>query len=405
MLQLHWRREPAQHGENRRLADVFERERLRFLPQLEHLLWRELRAVLGEQPEAHGDVVRLLGRLPGGGLPGLRERHRQLLGCFVITACNCHRRGACLRVPALELREINAVGIGHGRTEVVARDSLAVVALKVQVHPLAEPLLAEEGLVHANHLGSLVVHRGSIEVVHGNIALRANRVCHRARVLGELGGAQHAHVLDTLDGLRRHVHRELLVPEHREAFLEGELEPVPARDAIACPVVEVFVCNHTLDALEVGVRGGGGGREDARCVEYVEALVLHRAHVEVAHRHDVVHVQVVLQPKRVLVPLHRLLQALHSTVELVDVAVLRENLQLYLPPRHGGVRVLDRTEVPCDEGKEIRGLHEGVFPLRIVLTPVHVPLLDEIPVGEEDGVLLLVCLNPHLVLGHAVGAV
>jgi hypothetical protein len=46
----------------------------------------------------------------------------------------------------------------------------------------------------------------------------------------------------------------LLVAEDSEALLEGELEPVAARDPVAGPVVEVLVRNHRLHSLEVSVR-------------------------------------------------------------------------------------------------------------------------------------------------------
>ena len=47
----------------------------------------------------------------------------------------------------------------------------------------------------------------------------------------------------------------LAVTKHGEALLEGQLEPVAARDAVARPVVEVLVRNHPLHPLEVGVGG------------------------------------------------------------------------------------------------------------------------------------------------------
>jgi hypothetical protein len=83
-------------------------------------------------------------------------------------------------------------------------------------------------------------------------------------------------------GAAGHVHAELAVAEHRQAFLERELEPVAAGDAVAGPVVEVLVRDDGLDALEVGVGGGGGRAQQGAGVEDVQALVLHRAHVEVA---------------------------------------------------------------------------------------------------------------------------
>ena len=41
-----------------------------------------------------------------------------------------------------------------------------------------------------------------------------------------------------------------------------------------------------------------------RVVEDVEALVLHRPHVEVGHGDDVEHVEIVLAPEALLVPAH-----------------------------------------------------------------------------------------------------
>ena len=93
---------------------------------------------------------------------------------------------------------------------------------------------------------------------------------HGACVLGELCGAQQTHVFDAFDrfgrsrclrvvfeGFSRQVLAELLVAENGEALFEGELEPVLASDAVACPVVEVFMADHALDVGVVHVGGGG----------------------------------------------------------------------------------------------------------------------------------------------------
>jgi hypothetical protein len=48
---------------------------------------------------------------------------------------------------------------------------------------------------------------------------------------------------------------DLLVAEDGETLLEGELEPVAARDPVAGPVVEVLVRDHRLHRLEVRVGG------------------------------------------------------------------------------------------------------------------------------------------------------
>ena len=50
----------------------------------------------------------------------------------------------------------------------------------------ALPLIKRTALEQLAHLGSLVVNSVSIEVIHGDVALGADRVRHRAVVLGKL---------------------------------------------------------------------------------------------------------------------------------------------------------------------------------------------------------------------------
>ena len=91
-------------------------------------------------------------------------------------------------------------------------------------------------VLHADDLGAFLVHRGGIEIADFLVAVGADRVGHRARVLGELRGAQRHYVVDALDRagagggglvhvLRHHVGAEFLVAEHRQAFLQAQLEP------------------------------------------------------------------------------------------------------------------------------------------------------------------------------------
>ena len=96
-----------------------------------------------------------------------------------------------------------------------------------------------------------------------------------------------------LTGARAHVGGEFLVAEDREAFLQAELEPVAAGDAVAGPVVEIFVRDDRLDRGEVGVGRGLGAGQHVFVVEDVEALVLHRAHVEVGDGDDHEDVEIV----------------------------------------------------------------------------------------------------------------
>ena len=78
--------------------------------------------------------------------------------------------------------------------EVLAGDRLAVVALEVDLHAALEGRLADQRVQHADDLGALLVHRGRVEVVDLEIAVGADRMRERPGVLGELRGAQAAHV-------------------------------------------------------------------------------------------------------------------------------------------------------------------------------------------------------------------
>jgi hypothetical protein len=72
-----------------------------------------------------------------------------------------------------------------------------------------------------------------------------------------------------------------------QALLQAKLEPVAARDPVACPVVEILVRDDGLDVGIIRVRRGLGARENVFVVEDVEALVLHGAHVEVGYRNHI----------------------------------------------------------------------------------------------------------------------
>ncbi len=111
----------------------------------------------------------------------------------------------------------------------------------------------------------------------------------RAGIFDVLAALEKAHVFDALEPARVQVGGEFLIAEHRQTFLERKLEPVAQGDAIAGPVVEVFVSDHRLDRDEIIVRGGVDVGQNVACVEDVEALVLHRAHGEILRGDDVEH--------------------------------------------------------------------------------------------------------------------
>src|SRR3546814_5517746 len=73
------------------------------------------------------------------------------------------------------------------------------------------------------------------------VRIGPERVRERSRILGELRRAERPHVLDPLDRGRPLIGRKALVAIDGEALLQRKLEPVAAGDAIARPIVEIFV--------------------------------------------------------------------------------------------------------------------------------------------------------------------
>jgi hypothetical protein len=96
-----------------------------------------------------------------------------------------------------------------------------------------------------------------------------------------------------------------------------------------------------------------GVGQDVLGVEDVEALVLHRAHVEVADGDDAELVEVVGEAVRLLVPAHRALERVHGEAAAPLVAVLDEDAQLHLTAGLGGEVVLDLGEVAGHQREQV----------------------------------------------------
>ncbi len=154
------------------------------------------------------------------------------------------------------------------------------------------------------------------------------------------------------------VARKFLIAKDGETFLQAQLEPVAAGDAVAGPVVEIFVRHHAFDGFVVGVCCRFCGCQDQAVVENIEALILHRAHVEIRHGDNVEHVEIVLAAEALFVPLHRALQAVHGPVGAVLFAVFDVDPQIDLAAGHGGEVRRHGRQVAADDGEQIRRLGE-----------------------------------------------
>ena len=136
---------------------------------------------------------------------------------------------------------------------------------KYEIHAFAEQLRPDQGVKHPHHLGALFVDGRGVEVVDLAIELGPHRMGERAGVLGELVRAQAAHVVDAGYDARALVGGELLLAIDREPFLQAELKPVAAGDAVAGPVVEILVGDDGLDGFEVVVGRGLPARPARIC--------------------------------------------------------------------------------------------------------------------------------------------
>ncbi len=190
---------------------------------------------------------------------------------------------------------------------------------------------------------------------------------HRAGVFRELPGAQAAHFADAGGLAVVQVGAEFLVAEDGQAFLQRQLEPVAAGDAVAGPVVEIFVGDDAVDVLEIDVGRDIAARQHVLRVEDVEALVLHGAHVEIADGDDHVMVEIAFEAEAFLVPVHRFLQGFHGVRALVELARLDVDGELHLAAGGGGEAVEQAVQLAGDDGEQVGRLLERVGPARPVL--------------------------------------
>ncbi len=163
---------------------------------------------------------------------------------------------------------------------------------------------------------------------------------------------------------RQHVGGEFLVAENGQAFLQRQLEPVAAGNAVAGPVVEILVRDNGLDVFVIDIGGGVRGGQQQLGVEEVEALVLHRAHVEVGDGHDHEAFEVEFQPEALLIPADGAHQRIHCVFGAVEAGSLGPDLQQHFAAGGGQDVALVDGEVGGHQRKQVGRLEEGVFPAR-----------------------------------------
>ena len=414
MLQGHRRREVPQNREIGLAADLFEDQRLLGLREpddtIHHLgamAWADI-AILAIRPD-ESETHRHEHRLRAGSGRTLFERlakgHDIAVGRLLIAILDGEGRRAGLMIPERETREIGAGRVLETGQKGFDRRGLAIVPIEIEIHPGAEALLTEKGGDHADQFGALVIDRRRVEVVDLAIFLRPDGMLERPLILGKLQALQAPHRADALDGSLALVGREFLVAIDRQAFLQAELEPVAAGDAVAGPVVKIFMRDDGLDAGIVLVGGRVRVEEHVFVVEDVETLVLHRPHVEVGNRHDVEDVEIVFPAEAAFVPCHRPLQRVHGVDGLGRASLLRIDAERHMASARGREAVRKELQVAGDHGEEIGRLVEGVIPDRIMATAFELTGIGGVAVGQEDGRCRPVGLDPHAIGNEDVRAI
>ena len=79
-----------------------------------------------------------------------------------------------------------------------------------------------------------------------------------AGIFGELARAKRAHVFDPLYGRAALAGGKFLIAKDSKAFFEAKLKPIAAGNAIAGPVVEIFMSDNAFDPFKIHICGGFG---------------------------------------------------------------------------------------------------------------------------------------------------
>ena len=220
----------------------------------------------------------------------------------------------------------------------------------------------DQALQHAHDLGAFLVDGRGVEVVDLVIDLGAHIVREGPRVLGELRGTERAHVADALDRRRAHVGGKILVAEDGQPLFETELEPIAAGHAIAGPVMKIFVRDHAFDVGVVVVGRRLRRSKHVFVVEDVEALVLHRPHIEIGDGDDVENVEIVFAPISLLVPGHRALERVHRIMRALLAAMLDIDRERDGLARRRDERIRNMAKIAGDQRKQIARLLVRIAP-------------------------------------------
>ncbi len=160
-----------------------------------------------------------------------------------------------------------------------------------------------------------------------------------------------------------------------------------------------------FDIVVVDVGGNARIGQHEFCIENVQSLVFHRAHVEIAHGDDHEAVQIEFQPVTLFIPADAVLEGFHRMLGLVEIFLLDPDLQQRLAAGLQAHGVFLTDELAGDQRKKISRLSERVFPLREMAAVAEIAFVNQVAVGQQHRILLFVRAQHHGEFGHHVGAI
>ena len=197
-----------------------------------------------------------------------------------------------------------------------------------------------------------------------------------------------------------------LVAEHGQAFLQRQLEPVAAGDAVAGPVVEILVGDTrsmSWKSLSVAV----SGRASTYLVlKMLRPLFSIAPDVEIAHGRRCCTRPGPFQAVGVLVPFHRVLERLHGEHALIQLAAARRRTAAS-PCARTLVTKLSwlRSSSRRHDREQVGGLGERVDPSCPAPPAALLALGDEVAVRQQHRIALAARRAASLVARHHVGTV
>ena len=376
-------------------------------------------AGLAHQAQGQRNHQGLLVALAGGGRGVLADGQLQGSGFAVPVTLHLQDRRAGLVVPAAELGKIKRrwcqpaiqtlrrpTGFGrlpHRRQKLITSGGRAVMALDIERHAAEKGFLTQQSVEHANQLRTLLINGGGVKVVNRLILIRLHRVGRRASIFAELSVAQHRNILDPIQRLAMEIGTEALITENSETLLERELKPVATGDAIACPIMKIFMGDHALNALQLSIGGGGGISEHQLGIKDIETLVFHGAHVEMAHSNNIEFFEVVFEAIDPLIPGHAALERGHRMGGERLITWLHVDTQFHQASAGGGEAVAHLLQLAGHQSEQVGGLGERIVPDGVMALRLGRSLglrleqagFQAVAIAEEHREPLLISLDPH----------